>query len=332
MENCLVTQLKGNVDNNNIPKFDTAFVDYFGGWTTGNLRFYIVTGTKPVTVKSKKQFYVGTTHTSAVTETIIQPNTASLMEYEASDIGTDPVSKIIEINGIYNLKKIGMSVVTNNFVKYFDFTPTNINGISNLLNYAPLDCFEGYIGIENFDLIEEQNLQYAVIFNDSGTKELNIDKFVKSDRLQMLEALTYTTATAGSIIVSDGSISNCTSLKVLNARYKGELKDLPVNLELLSAVGSYTTGSIEDYVNKCILSGRTSGRIILRLSLNNATYNNIPLTIENVSEKFQDNNSYWTVVSWTNGVLNPLSGTQPSDFSTYCPIRAIYTWVPYPTE
>jgi len=225
-----------------------------------------------------------------------------------------------------------MSTETINFAKYFDFTPTNINGISSLLNYAPLDCFEGYIGIENYDLIEEQNLQYAVIFNDSGTKELNIDKFVKSDRLQMLEALTYTTANAGSLIVSDGSISNCTSLKVLSARYRGELKDLPVNLELLSSIGSFTTGSVEDYVNKCISSGRTSGRVILRLPINHVTYNNIPLTNGNVSEKFIDSATYWTVVSWTNGTLNPLSGTKPSDFSTYWPIRAIYTWVPYPTE
>lgn len=329
MENCLVTQLKGNVDNNNIPKFDTVFVDYLGGWTTGNLRFYITAGTKPVTVKSKKQFYVDTTHTSAVTETTIQPNTACMMEYEASDIGTNPVSKIIEIRGIYNLKKIGQSTSSILFNKYFDFTPTNTNGIPSLLNYAPLDCFQGYIG--NFDLIEKQNLQYAVIYNDYDTNGLNVDKFVKSDRLQILSVITYTSNNAPSLIVSDGSISNCSSLKVLYARYKGELKDLPANLKLL-VTGSTTTGSIEDYVNKCISSGRNSGRIILRLPIPNVTYNNIPLTTENISEKFYDTSVYWTVVSWTNGILNPLSGEKPSDFSTYYPIRSIYTWEPYPTE
>lgn len=332
MENCLVTQLKGNVDNNNIPKFDTAFVNYLGERTTGILRFYIVTGTQPVTVKSKKQFYVGTTHTTPVTEYTIAANNPCLMEYEASDIGADPVSELIEIDGIYNIKKIGNSIPTNLFSKYFDFTPTTKNGLSSLLNYASLDCFEGYL--DNLDGITKNlNLQYAQVFNNSQRETINVDKILESSRLEMLGLITYTTDNITSVFSSEGALSDCSTLKVLVGRYKGDISDLPVNLVVCKGAGSVTTGTVESYVAKCVAAGRISGHLILQVGFSNVTLNGLAVKNENFQDKsfsVQDDN--WINITWTNGVIDELSSAVPADISTYIPVRAILTWEPYPSE
>lgn len=262
MNNCLVTNLKGSVQNDNLPKYNTIVLDYNGLVASPS----IVIGAKEenkVTVKSKVPFKMGSASSSVTfTERVINES-LTVMAFDTLAAGT-PVDEVIEITGAYSLAHLAI------------YAPTTFNANSKMKSgMSSLQNSDNIVGISWYDDVAPTALA-------DGTRGLLINlpanKNVEALPAVPLEFITSQAISGAYQFVNIDAIKNISSLRVAALRLSGNIEDLPLNIKSIVAGTGSLTGSVESLVAKMRANGKTSGAIMF-IDYNGwaFTYNGTPV-------------------------------------------------------
>ena len=129
--NCLVTKLKGEVQNDNLPRLGIVSIDYVSNPANKQrMTFYIFSPTKDVHVKSKALFKPYGTDIK-VTEFTALAGVGLYATIFDSDIPSASVEDILEFDNMYDLT---LFIATNRMGKI-----RSANNIESLYKYANLE-------------------------------------------------------------------------------------------------------------------------------------------------------------------------------------------------
>lgn len=330
---CLITQLMGEFENDNLPVYDQVTLSYGGGTGNNSFSVYIAAGDGEVTVKSKDGYPFKTDPNSSVldkTEITIQANSASSIYYEKT-LGANPISGLLTIIGMYNVKEI-QGYSTNSIL---DFTPTAKNNIEGMLKHAPLDALGGYFGDDLEYISHPENIKCLTIQGVPRPKIMNIDAFTN------LEKVSYcfdpSTLNGGYIALTSALSVNTHLKSICNTSVKGNIVNLPQNIKCVSVGTADAKGSLNALVERLSTDGRTSGSIAfyypklassITVTFGENTYTLKTLwgdgTITHVNA---GNNLYAAILSWdANGMW--FATSIPSELTDYCAnYKLSPTWV-----
>ena len=279
--NCLVTKLKGTVQNDNLPLYNTLFADWVGYTSSEDPSNNKVTSLcigvssdspNNVVVKSKANFHMDTIAGSTLNEVMLVPGEKRVLVFIYNEIGTAPISELVCITGVYGTYEIASYSGTNDS-GLLEFKDTAKNRINDYLECCPINVFGSYIpaegstvnvnypldnikflslNIDNPDTIEGRNRR--VIFNSPISPNIEVIQ-------------TYPSVNAYHPVIRVSDIKN-TNIKVLtgNERLDGTVADLPSTLMALKAGAfntSLLTGDLIDFVTNARAKGRTSGHLVI---------------------------------------------------------------------
>lgn len=170
--NCLQTKLKSEVVNNNLPKLNTIYFDYPGGYDVTKdltLNLTIKAGATPVKIELAVAMHEDSYSGNLITEKELAANTQVSLITKVADIGASRINKMVKISGgIYDLVKVSANGYGDQ--SSIDCVPTPQNSISSLKYNTSLIVFGG----ANVDTsMLPDNLKYLVVASE--TNEVNID-------------------------------------------------------------------------------------------------------------------------------------------------------------
>lgn len=254
MGNCLVTKLKENVQNDNLPILNTIRIDLLEAVNNDRLgnneTLLIATGASSVEINSTVPFHVGSSSANAVYQHTLRANTLQNFTFVKTEMPTAyTVNAVTVSGGIYDLK--ALTYYTN--VGWFKINDnSSLKYATGLLNQA---CTPG---------IEVWNTAEILIIDDkdAGDSVISYPSILSESRtnIKMLWCLDLTAAHKKPMFDIEGLV-NVPNLEHLIARYKGEINNLPLSVKALYATSSVTTGSLEDFVADRRSRGKTSGCI-----------------------------------------------------------------------
>ena len=183
--NCLITKLKENVDNNSLIKYNRAYVDYKGivpGFETDltdtsyvTIHINLANEGDECTVRSKVPMHTGTTiGTPSYYEYKYTQNNSGgylILRYIFIELGSNPIDKILEIEGIYEMRAFSV----NNVYLSFDYSPKYSNGFNSMYEYGKLMKIRGYFS--DFNSLKF-NSNFRMIYNYNrqiSGQTINID-------------------------------------------------------------------------------------------------------------------------------------------------------------
>lgn len=240
--NCLVTRLKANVDNNNLPVLNVLSFDCTAT-SRQDPEIWIMTGSKQVVLKSQINLYQSTSYTNPVQELTIGANTMKTIYLKTVDVQTSISDCFsIEGEGIYELKKLG-----SNFV---NFQPSVKNNLRSQEYNESLRAYGGAFVSPSADIELPTGLQYIQL-NSFDSKYANSPYNLRVYR------------TTNSLPLDGVTKANTSILVVVDVT--GDIINLPKNIQEFSASkGASIFGSIESLVARLIEEGRTNGKIVIR--------------------------------------------------------------------
>ena len=313
MENCLSIKYKGEFENNNLPTLDTVRIDYLGNTTSGKQSFLLFAAYAPVKFTFKKPFTIGGSSVSTYT---VQPNqygTSLGFTYTSDANDNTPVEDmvVIEGTGIYSFGMFvfwgSLSVNGEKSGEQFVYTNQNIKIIGGILK-------ELSVTIPNeasYVVFGNENLNEDVLFSSVAGNNV---EYLKGNVINNISQ----------ILKIDSKTALNTKVKFLDARIRGNVKDIPKNTTYIMSPSSILTGSIEELVSTMNSNGRTEGTI----GFKNIKYTGLLYNNKTVSQAITDGDI--TVVSnvaylhWSGNTITWLSA-KPSpddDYKGYEP----YQW------
>lgn len=285
---CLVTKLKGEVQNDNLPILGVASFNYgreFAPNDVTNFSFQIgaKAGGNPIHVTSKVPFLPYGTSNKIYTYTINPGyNLFGTIYLADSDLLSGKVSDIVKIDNMYDATLFylsnGMDVSTPR------------NNFASINKYAPLEI----VSINFNDNTEIADSVYYLLINSIPTYTpgmTNVDKFLELDNLEVLR-----TNVGGGFKIEENHNDN-TVLKYIFGPAAGSLLDLPRNIEYVGVVGA--TGEITDWVAQMREQGRTSGFVTLTgCNYGYVTYNGTSLKTLFDNNTIHDFGTYVGILVW----------------------------------
>lgn len=291
--NCLVTKLKGVVDNDNLPRLGIVSVDYVSNPDNKQrMTFQIFSPTKDVHVKSKVLFKPYGTDLM-VTEFTALAGVGVYGTISSSDIPSASVEDIVEFDNMYDLT---LFAVTNRMGK---IRPAN--NIESLYKYANLEI----VSLNNDeDFTDIPDSAYGIVFstmgNGYGIKTFDLDHIL--DNRPNLEALFKPGNDNDMFALKMRKNHNShTTMKYSFISLQGNITDLPRNMEAVSVIS--LSGNVEDYVARMRELGRTLGFItFFGAYYGMVKYNNTSLKTlidNNTIHNFGTGGYYTPILTWT---------------------------------
>lgn len=291
--NCLVTKLKGTVQNDNLPRLGIVSVDYVSDPDNkARMSFQIVSPTKDVHVKSKVLFKPYGTDIK-VTEFTALAGVGLYATIYVSDIPSASVEDIVEFDNMYDLT---LFIVGNRMGKI-----RSANNIESLYKYANLEIVS-LNNDEDFTDIPDSayGISFSTMGNGYGTQTFDLDHTL--DTKPNLEAL-FSPSNDNDIFALKMSKNHNshTTMKYSFISLYGNITDLPRNMEAVSVIS--LSGNVEDYVARMRELGRTSGFItFFGANYGMVKYNNTSLKAlidNNTIHNFGTGGYYTPILIWT---------------------------------
>ena len=282
---CLVTKLKGEVQNDNLPKLGIASFDIKK--SSSNIAFQIASPTVAVHVKSKMPF---TPYGSSVKvyEYTTTPGVSVYGTIANSDIPGnvgDIITDAIECDNMYALNL--MYIATGG-----QHVMTIRNNLKSTYKYAPIEIAsinKDDAGLEFNDALYYINIEGG----DSYSDNTNGDEYLEITTIESIRC-----SNAGGFNIANNHNAN-THVKYIFASSVGYLTDLPLNLEFIYATS--IKGEIVDFVDHLRGLGRTSGFITLgSIHYSIVTYNGtqVRTLVENNTIHNFDDTGMTTILTW----------------------------------
>ena len=260
MRNCLVTKLKGTVENSDLPvmggaifevtsKTDGTYDDYF-------FRIYAENAHQSVIKAEGGTFQiVGSSNWKHLTELDVLALSEKWADNAVYPDGESWTKIRYTVNDVYNIKFIDMG---NQL--------TVVNGLSSLLDYSVIEGFT--FRSSGLDLGSCKCGTLTKLAAPSGSIASGNwhDIIANNPRLTNLSIWDNNVDLPNNIINS--SIENL-------AGFRGNLSGLPTTITLLKS--DLFSGSLNDYVTRLRAAGRTTGNITLVLAQNSQ------MTLDNVN-------------------------------------------------
>lgn len=276
--NCLVTKLKGVVDNNKLPVINTLYLDLLPGMPIGgDVMLVLTTGEKTVTVTASHQMSRSVTPYNLVTITneVVPVYTIYTLYVKQEDIGSNGVQKLIKIegDGIYDFTALvcnyqnllGMSE------KYCSLS--SVKYMNNLLKFGVSDY--------SFDIVPDS----VKLLISQAKNMIDINPLV-SKNVQEIQEGTITGMSKATVSIDNRS-KNISSLLVFNIVIEGNVANLPYNTKVLGTPTSGTQGNLEDFVASARSFDRTSGWLAIKNP--NGYWPNLKYTGKTIAQLNQEN-------------------------------------------
>ena len=303
---CLVTKLKGSVDNTDLPIFMAFRIDLKPLSGRGGDYCYaaIGSGNSPLTVTSKIPYHLagGSASTAPVT---IPANTIYPFGFFSNEVPEGATEEALVVSGdIYSMTAITFYDTANWFsIKKPDHT--------SMLYSSNLIC-----DVCGPDEAVKPSVKVFTL-NDTTIDGGNYAKvFEHADDLVYLLGVSI-----GGVkcLVNTADIAGCKNLKYVNTRVNGSVVDLPRSVISLWSPTSATHGNLEDFVEDRRNNGVTEGFLCIHNATTawNMRYNNtriinldpsvMPTTGDTV------HNTYFV---WTASTMG-FTSTKPAGFVDY---------------
>ena len=246
MGNCLVTKLKGSVQNDNLPKYDTIILDYNGNkYGSSNVFMYIGSDIPGyVRINSKTQMLIGQTQ---YTEYTVMSR-FTYIEFPDLQQGT-PIQEVIKITGVYHLTHMSLGRPLA-----FNKNSEQKTGLSSILNSNVI------VGMswrgEDPDKLPS-GLRLLIINKSENYNDENINK-LPSNSIEFISSQ----AVSGNLQRVDiNAIKDNDQLRNIQVRLFGDIAYLPIRSKIIGTGTVLLTGAIEDLVSNMRSKGRVSGAI-----------------------------------------------------------------------
>lgn len=325
MGNCLVTKLKGSVQDNNLPELNTIYFDYVGSKlssvTSDRCFIYLTTGGYPVNYTLKTAMHKDSTTGTLVTEGTVAANSNLILTALISDLGTSDIKEFLKLDGgVYDIVKLAMPGFS--FVCALDFAPTKRNNIQCLQYAENLLCYGG-LDVD-FNVVPN-TVKCLSIGNTKDVNSISLDGCPSGVQIIVASKL-LNGVLNGQIFIMSEYTKSLQDLRVINGRVSGLITNAPTSLRSIAMNGSAMTGAIEDWVALARAAGRTTGCIAFRSpdSAWNITYGGVALKNAGVP-KVND----WGYLTWTSDSMS-WESSQPEGMAQYTTdIPSIISFVPY---
>ena len=332
---CLVTNFLGEFQNDDLPVYNQAILSYGGGTGTNSFNVYIATGDGEVTVKSKNGYPFKTSSDPSVpldkTEVTISANSDAYL-YFAQSLGADPISELLTIIGMYNVKEI-FSYAEGSIL---DLTPNMKNNIESMLGYAPLEALGGYFGSSLEYITQPESIKCINIQGVGRPTVMNIDRFTNLEKASY--STNPSTRNVGYFAITTETAKN-THLKSITEAVVGDIVNVPKNIKCTGVGTVQCSGSLNELVERLRSEGRTSGSIALyypgSASSLNVTIDGVTNTVKNwwnttptspIPHITDNNGKPCAVLSWDANDMW-FASSIPPELTAYCnDYKARPTW------
>lgn len=307
-QNCLVTKLKGTVQNNTLPEINTIYLDMHPVEKQGNSEsvyglLMIETGSDSITIISKVPFKLNVSATTEYTELNMLANNCYAFVFNKNKI-SETIKECVKITGnIYTLK----SICCYGAGSLFDFNASVRN------NFKAFKYAENMHIIEYTEELHDDLPEHILGLVCSVYDSVPTDLTKILSKWPNLKAIFYGTYLSGQTTIAlsiNETITN-SNIEVFGVRLSGNIAELPVTIRIISQSCSTLTGSLEDFVASMRERGRTNSYLqIYSNSIWRFTYNGKAISEYDQTElNYIDNYCYLT---W-NETDMWFATTKPSD-------------------
>lgn len=307
--NCLVTKLKGTVQDGSLPILNTIRVDLLSSdLRIGDIETLLIgTGVSPVVIESQVPFHIGSTSAASVTQYTIPANTLQNIVFTSSEMPSGALDNAFSIRGgIYGLTSFTYYLNSGWFtIKDADYNSLKFAG--DLVNQVCKSKDEAFASVQiiTIDDKDSGNLgqKYPYIFTDT------------KDTVKILWSLQNTATGIKPMIVKDVT-DKLPNVEHLSIRFTGNINTLPLSVKALYAVSSETVGSLEEFVADRRSRGKTSGVLAFYTPQYTwpVTYQGTAIKDMSLSERPIISN--WSYFVWDASAMG-FSSSVPEGFTTY---------------
>jgi hypothetical protein len=283
----------------------------------------------PVKVITTVDMHKATASGELAREFTINPGGFLSIQATKEEIGTNPISNLFKIdNGIYDLCKLSISTGV-------DYAKVKTN-LQSILTYGKVYALGLAIGQDNHDFptdISSDIIEYiSVLCNYDGDQSFNLTlpDIAHFPALKVVNVASVNSNFAPIVTnISEGVeyIGKC--------RFGRDISYLPSSLKgtrrNLFDTGK-ASGTLESFVEKARLSGRTSGYLLMetnsyvsatRITLNNVTLANIIASTPPPAVTIGTNSYY--VLTWDANTIS-WGDTAPADALDICNMGTVYRY------
>lgn len=309
MNDCLVTKLKGTVQNDSLPILNTIRIDLLeavnGERISTEETLLIGTGASPVVINSAVPFHVGSSSTQAVTNYTLNANTLQNFVFVKTEMPTAYTVNAVTISGgIYDLQALMYYLNAGWFnIKDNDSLKYAAGLLSQTCTPSEKACDTSKIIVIDDKDAGNNLVSYPSVF----TKPMTNTKILWGLNLDAYEAKQ---------LIDNNTIDNVPNVEHLNMRYYGIILNLPLSVKALYTPSSLTTGTLEEFVADRRSKGKTSGVIAFNRPQYTwvVTYNGVAIKDMSQSERPIIND--WVYFVWDVSSMG-FASSVPEGFKIY---------------
>lgn len=307
--NCLVTKLKGTVQNGSLPILNTIRIDLLeavnGERVVNEETLLIATGASPVVITSVVPFHVGNSSTQTVTNYTLAANTLQNFVFIKTEMPTAYTANAVTISGgVYDLQALVYYLNTGWF-KIKD--NESLQYAAGLVSQACTPDEEAW-NTSKIIAIDDKDAGNTSVSYPSVLPELMTN-------IKILWGLNLD-GNGNKPIIDNNTIDNIPNVEHLNMRYSGIILSLPLSVKALYTPSSLTTGTLEEFVADRRSKGKTSGCIAFYTPQYTwvVTYQNVAIKDMDTTVRPIINN--WSYFVWDASTMGFVSSV-PEGFKTY---------------
>ncbi len=280
--NCLVTKLKGRVQNNNLPVFNKSISDYLGRVDESSSSTTIAIMTDPsatnnVILRSAVDMHINIESGDITREVTSTPGTYKALVASKAELGANPILNLIEIDNIYDLCKLS-------FGAGIDYKKAK-SSIEGILKYGKVYAFGAFIGTEHevpvafsSNIVEYLNL---IIDNSNDNAfAFDLSNCANMPSLKVIGINSFNSIYPPIVTNIPGGVEYISGI-----RFKNDVANFPASIKGITSNVINTSvayGSLESFVEKARANGRSSGYLIIPSTglvyATNITFNGVSLS------------------------------------------------------
>lgn len=294
MANCLVTRLRDEVLNDNLPELNCIDLDLLPAAERAfindpNVKYISFLIGPRCTIESKIPFHVGSIQAPTVYSATI--NNLTTIAFISEELPETEVKRAISFKGdnIYGIN--GACFYGDGYG--LQFTENTINSLNYCENLITMSC-----SLNNRDNSVKPGVK-VVAFN-SPTITPNFSGVFTENNEDVLAICSNRLLSGANLVISvEDVISKCVNVKLLSCRPIGNIVNLPNNIKYLAMPNSTLTGSLEEFVADRRSKGINSGNLSFKAPGTAwlVTYNGT--AIRNLDGSVRPVVNNWAHFTWT---------------------------------
>ena len=306
---CLVTRLKGTVQNDNLPILNTIRINLLAaGLRIGTEETILIgTGNSAVEIKSQVPFHIGSASNPAVTQYTIPMNYLQNIVFTSSDMPSGAVDNAVTISGgVYDLT----SLVYYWYCGWFKINGADYTTLGYAEDLVNQVCTSEIEALDNVEIL-------CIDDKDAGNNVRTYPNILPSTKtsVKILWGI-YIDNVMATPIIDKNTLAKMPNLEHLNMRFYGNIKDIPLNVKVLYKPSSSTTGTLEEFVADRRSKGETSGVIAFNTPQYTwvVTYNGV--AIKDMSQGERPIIDNWSYFVWDASSMG-FASSVPAGFKVY---------------